>query len=31
MAARLDVWSSGFLALRRMKEPTPYIPHGTLL
>ena len=31
MAARLDVWSSGFLALRGMKEPTPYIPHGSLL
>jgi hypothetical protein len=31
MAARLDVWSSGFLALRHMKEPAPYIPHPTLL
>ncbi|WP_249423743.1 GNAT family N-acetyltransferase [Nocardioides coralli] len=31
VAARLDVWSSGFLGLRRMKEPTPYIPHPTLL
>lgn len=31
MATRLDVWSSGFLALRRMKEPAPYLPHSTLL
>lgn len=31
MAARLAVHSSGFLALRRMKEPTPYVPHPTLL
>ncbi len=31
MAARLDVWSRGFLALRGMKEPTPYVPHPTLL
>ena len=31
MAARLGVWSRGFLALRRMKEPAPYIPHPTLL
>ena len=31
MAARLDVWSRGFLALRRMKDPAPYLPHPTLL
>jgi GNAT superfamily N-acetyltransferase len=31
MAARLTVWSRGFLALRRMKDPAPYIPHPTLL
>lgn len=31
MEARLSVWSRGFLALRRMKEPAPYIPHPTLL
>lgn len=31
MAARLGVYSRGFLALRRMKEPAPYIPHPTLL
>lgn len=31
MAARLDVWSRGFLALRGMKEPAPYLPHPTLL
>jgi GNAT superfamily N-acetyltransferase len=31
MQARLAVWSRGFLALRRMKEPAPYLPHPTLL
>jgi GNAT superfamily N-acetyltransferase len=31
MAARLDVWARGFLALRRMKDPAPYVPHPTLL
>ena len=31
MAARLEVWSRGFLALRQMKEPVPYLPHPTLL
>lgn len=31
MAARLGVHSRGFLALRRMKEPAPYLPHPTLL
>ena len=31
MAARLGVWSRGFLALRRMKDPAPYVPHPTLL
>jgi GNAT superfamily N-acetyltransferase len=31
MEARLSVHSHGFLALRGMKEPSPYIPHGTLL
>ena len=31
VAARLSVGSRGFLALRRMKEPAPYIPHPTLL
>lgn len=31
MTARLGVYSRGFLALRRMKEPAPYIPHPTLL
>ena len=31
MAARLGVHTRGFLALRRMKEPAPYIPHPTLL
>lgn len=31
VAARLSVWSRGFLALRRMKDPSPYVPHPTLL
>ncbi len=31
MAARLGVWTRGFLALRRMKDPAPYVPHPTLL
>jgi GNAT superfamily N-acetyltransferase len=31
MAARLAVGSRGFLALRRMKDPAPYLPHGSLL
>ncbi len=29
--AHLDVASQGFLGLRRMKEPRPYLPHGSLL
>ena len=31
MQARLDVGSRGFLALRRMPDPAPYLPHPTLL
>lgn len=31
VAARLDVWSHGYLALRHMKPPAPYLPHPTLL
>jgi hypothetical protein len=31
IAARLGIYSRGFLALRRMKEPAPYLPHSTLL
>ena len=31
VAARLSVLSRGFLALRRMREPVPYVPHPTLL
>ncbi len=31
IAARLGIHSRGFLALRRMKEPAPYLPHPTLL
>jgi GNAT superfamily N-acetyltransferase len=30
-AARLTAWSRGFLALRHMKDPAPYLPHPTLL
>jgi len=30
-AARLEIHPRGFLALRGMKDPTPYIPHSTLL
>jgi GNAT superfamily N-acetyltransferase len=29
--ARLEIHPRGFLALRGMKDPTPYIPHSTLL
>ena len=29
--ARLRIWSRGFLALRHMKDPAPYLPHPTLL
>lgn len=29
--ARLDIYPRGFLALRGMKDPAPYIPHSTLL
>ncbi len=29
--ARLGIWSRGFLALRHLKDPAPYIPHPTLL
>ena len=31
LAARLDIATRGFLALRGMKEPAPYLPHPTLL
>ena len=31
MAARLDLHQSGYLALRGMKPPSPYVHHGTLL
>ena len=30
-AARLEIHPRGFLALRGLKEPAPYIPHSTLL
>lgn len=30
-AARLEIHPRGFLALRGLKDPTPYIPHSTLL
>jgi GNAT superfamily N-acetyltransferase len=29
--ARLEIHPRGFLALRGMKDPTPYVPHGSLL
>jgi GNAT superfamily N-acetyltransferase len=31
MAARLDLHQSGYLALRGMKPPAPYVHHGALL
>lgn len=31
MAARMEVSTPGFLALRGMTEPHPYLPHGTVL
>ncbi|MEZ5097559.1 MAG: hypothetical protein R2731_16570 [Nocardioides sp.] len=30
-AARLEIHPRGFLALRRMREPAPYLPHPTFL
>ena len=29
--ARLEIHPRGFLALRGMKDPSPYVPHGSLL
>ena len=31
MAARLDLHQRGYLAVRHMNPPTPYLPHGALL
>ena len=31
LAARLSVHTSGYLCLRGMKPPAPYVPHGSLL
>ena len=31
LAARLDLVQEGFLALRGMRPPTPYLHHGSLL
>jgi GNAT superfamily N-acetyltransferase len=31
MAARLELHQDGFAALRHMRPPTPYIPHGALM
>ncbi len=31
MAARLDLHQRGYLAVRHMKPPAPYLPHGALL
>ncbi len=31
MAARLDLHQRGYLAIRNMRPPRPYLPHGVLL
>ena len=31
MAARMELHTSGYLALRGMKPPAPYLHHGSLL
>ncbi|GGF31304.1 hypothetical protein GCM10011519_00860 [Marmoricola endophyticus] len=31
LAARLDPWTSGYLAVRRLRPPAPYLHHGSLL
>lgn len=31
LAARLDIWTRGHLALRNLKPPAPYLHHGTFL
>jgi GNAT superfamily N-acetyltransferase len=31
MAARMELWTSGYLALRGMKPPSPYLPSGYFL
>ena len=31
LAARLEVWTVGYLALRGMRPPVPYLHHGSLL
>jgi hypothetical protein len=31
LAARLDLAQGGFLALRSMRPPAPYLHHGSLL
>ncbi|MBM7506806.1 GNAT superfamily N-acetyltransferase [Nocardioides salarius] len=31
LAARLEVWTVGYLALRAMRPPSPYLHHGSLL
>ncbi|RLV49439.1 GNAT family N-acetyltransferase [Nocardioides mangrovicus] len=31
LAARLSAYSQGYLALRHLKPPAPYLPHGALL
>ena len=31
LAARLELDQAGYLALRRMKPPKPYLPHGALM
>ncbi len=31
LAARMAVWSNGYLCVRRMRPPSPYLHHGSLL
>ena len=31
LAARLDLVQNGYLALRNMRPPAPYLHHGSLL
>jgi hypothetical protein len=31
LAARLELHQEGYLALRNMRPPTPYLPHGALM
>ena len=31
LAARMAIYTNGYLCLRRMKPPAPYLHHGSLL